>query len=94
MDYAKAGTIPVDTINVPAGPLPFPVTMIDELRKLGLVVEADNGVVVLRSDTIVAAAGVPLTPEQARLLMKLDKRILNFKIDLVGEWSGDNYTEL
>jgi mRNA turnover protein 4 len=95
MDFAKAGAVPDETISVPAGPLSsFPVTMIDELRKLGLVVEADNGAVVLRSDTIVASAGVPLTPEQARLLMKLDMKIVNFKICLIGEWAGESFTAL
>ena len=68
--------------------------MIDELRKLGLIVEVEDGCLVLRSSVTVCAKDVPLTPEQARLLVKLDSKIINFKINLEAMWTNNTFKEL
>lgn len=92
-EFAKAGTVPTETITLQPGPLEFPVSMAEELRKLGLVVEVVDTTLVLRNAFTVATEGSPLTPEQARLLVKLDRKIIDFKIELVSSWSDGKFTE-
>ena len=93
-DYAKAGAIPSKDIILPAGELNFPGSMLDQLRKLGLTVELDNGKISLKSMFIVAANGEPLTPEQAKLLVHMKQPLIAFKINLVSSWCDGNFTEL
>lgn len=94
LDYAKAGTIANEDFVLEPGPLTFPVSMIDELRKLGMVVEADNGTVQLRSKVVVQSSGAAITPEQAKILVKLEKRTVTMKIALVAEWADESFTEM
>jgi hypothetical protein len=68
--------------------------MLDELRKLGMIVEVENGKVVLREPMKVAEEGVPITPEQARILVKLDRKIINFTITLLCKWEDGEFEEL
>lgn len=93
-EFAKAGAVPEETVVMEAGPTPFPVSMVDELRKLGLVVEVEDTTVVLRQSHTVATAGVPITPDQAKLLVKMERRIVNFKINLISCWADGKFTEL
>ena len=48
----EIGAVLSKDIVIPPGPLPnataFPSTMLDQFRKLGLVVEMDDGVITLR----------------------------------------------
>jgi hypothetical protein len=67
--------------------------MLDELRKLGMVVEVDHGKTMLREPCAVATAGVPLTPEQARILVKLDRKTINFTINMLCKWEDGEYEE-
>jgi Insertion domain in 60S ribosomal protein L10P len=57
--------------------------MMEQLRKLGLVVEMNNGQLELRTAFIAAKQGEPLTPEQATLLKHLDMPISKFKVDII-----------
>jgi mRNA turnover protein 4 len=41
-DYAKAGMVPQKDVLLKPGKLSFPVGMLDQLRKLGMVVEVDD----------------------------------------------------
>lgn len=94
-EYAKAGALPLETVNLKAGEiLPFQVSMLDQLRGLGLVVEVDDGKIVLRNDFVAAKKNVELTPEQAKLLVHLQKPLIKFKIHLVSHWSNGSYEEL
>lgn len=94
-DFAKAGTLPDETIIIPPGPLPkkFPVSMMDELRKLGMVVEVENAQLALRTPFTAATSGQPLTPEQAKVLTKLDMKIVDFKIKLEAMWANNDFIE-
>mmetsp|Transcript_3062 Transcript_3062/g.4771 ORF Transcript_3062/g.4771 Transcript_3062/m.4771 type:complete len:216 (+) Transcript_3062:81-728(+) len=92
-DYAKAGCIPEEEITFAPGKLEFPTTMLDELRKLGMVVEVDHGTVVLRNSITVATPGIPLTPEQAKILVKFERKIVDFKVWIECAWSDGEYTE-
>ncbi len=68
--------------------------MLDELRKLGLIVEVDHGKIVLREPYTAATAFEPLTPEQARVLVKLDRTIIAFTINLLAKWENGQFQEL
>lgn len=92
-EFANAGFIPENTVAVEEGPLPFPVSMMPELRKLGMVVEVEDGKLVLRQPMTVAVEGVPLTPEQARILTKLDIKLVDFKINLLCRWENGSFSE-
>jgi len=93
-DYAKAGAVPSENIMLSVGELSFPSAMIDQLRKLGLVAEIDNGKVMLREEFAVATKGVPLTPEQCKLLTHMKMPLIKFKIDLVSSWHDGEFSEL
>ncbi len=93
-DFAKAGAIPTEDLELAAGPLAFPASMIDQLRKLGLVLEIDNGELALRDSYVVTQAGVPINPEQAKLLHHLNKPIVEFKINLQCVWTSGKFEEL
>lgn len=118
-DFAKSGTIPTEDLTLQPQPFPqFPVTMLNELRKLGMAVEIEDAVVILRWVTFlkifririlqsllcdmdrepfaVMTTGIPLTPEQARVLVKLDRPTISFRIKLVSLWTrkGCKFVEL
>ncbi len=42
-DFARGGMDAEEDVVIPAGPLPFQHTMVDQLRKLGLPVMLKNG---------------------------------------------------
>ena len=92
-DFAKAGAIPKKDIVLPAGDLEFPGSMLDQLRKLGLTVELDNGKISLKSMFIVASKGEPLTPEQAKLLVHMNIPLISFKINVAGSWCDGAFEE-
>ncbi len=94
LDYAKAGAIPNENIVLNVGELTFPPTMLDQLRKLGLTVEIDNGKVLLREEFVAAAKGVPLAPEQCKLLVHMKMPLVRTKIDLVSSWHDGEFAEL
>mmetsp|Transcript_41150 Transcript_41150/g.42047 ORF Transcript_41150/g.42047 Transcript_41150/m.42047 type:complete len:216 (-) Transcript_41150:62-709(-) len=94
LEYAKAGVIPEETINIPEGPLDFPVSMLDQFRKLGLVVEIEESKVILQNSFTVATAGVPLSPEQAKMLVHLKQPIEKFRLQLECYWSEGEFEEL
>lgn len=68
--------------------------MLDELRKLGMIVEVEDGKVVLRQSIDIATSGVPLTPEQARLLVKFERPIIRFSIKILCKWENGKFKEL
>ena len=93
-EYAKAGAVLEEDVILPPGPLTFPATMLDQLRKLGLVVEIDDSVIHLREPFTAASAGVALTPEQAKMLAHLEMRTVNFSIKMLCYWFDGTYEEL
>jgi len=93
-DFAKAGVVPKDSIVMKPGPLAFPVDMMDQLRKLGLVVEVVSGTVVLKNTFQVAKKGVALTPEQAKVLVHMGKKICVFKVTITAAWMDGEFEEL
>jgi mRNA turnover protein 4 len=88
-DYARAGFVPTETLTVPAGRLSteaFPHTQAETLRKLGVQVRLDKGVIVVTQDAVLCTEGVPITPEQGRLLKLFGHRLAVFSVSLVSVW--------
>ncbi len=93
-EFAKAGAILEEDIVIPPGELTFPVSMLDELRRLGMIVEVEDSKVVLREAYTAATKGVPLSPEQAKILVKFDRKTINFTIRLECKWENGKFDEL
>lgn len=79
-EYAKAGTIATEDIALEEGKLPFPISMMEQLRKLGLVVEVKKDTLELKNRFVCATKGVELTPEQAKVLVHINQPLIKFKI--------------
>jgi mRNA turnover protein 4 len=92
-EFAKAGTVAEESIVLNPGSLDFNPSKMEHLRKLGLAVEIVNGSLELKSSFVVAKAGAPLTPEQAKMLVHLNNPIINFKIEVLSFWSNGKIEE-
>lgn len=66
----------------------------DHLRKLGLVLEIEDGKVFLRSPFTTATEGEPLTAEQAKVLAHIKKPMSVFSVGVVCYWSKGKFEEL
>ena len=86
--------MPAQDISLNVGELEFPASMLDQLRKLGLTVELDDGKIMLKSQFTVASNGVALSPEQAKLLVHMKIPLVRFKIDLLCAWHDGEFQEL
>lgn len=94
-EFAKGGHISPTTIVLNPGPLEgYPVMMLDHFRKLGLIVEVENGKIMLREPFTAAQEGEPLSHEQCKLLEKLDAKLVNFTIHVDSYWSDGEFTPL
>jgi hypothetical protein len=51
-----------------------------------MVVEIDNGAIHLREQYVAAQKGIPMTPEQAKSLVHMDKKLIEFRIRLLCHW--------
>lgn len=71
-EFPTAGFVPAETITVPEGPLgpEFIHSMEPMLRKLGMPVLLQKGVIMVLSEYKLCKAGKPITPEQSRLLVR------------------------
>jgi hypothetical protein len=67
---------------------------VDHLRKLGLVLEIEDGHVFLRTQFLAAQEGAPLTAEQAKVLVHIKRPLSQFRLSLVCYWSDGHYEEL
>lgn len=82
LDYARGGAVVDEAIVMtPEAFAEFNMTytMLEPLKKLGLNVRLDHGVLVLDEPYTVCNAGDTLTPEQARLLVRV-QHILVFAL--------------
>lgn len=95
-DFAKAGFVPDRDIVLNPGPLPtdFGSSMLDQLRKLGMVVEVDDSKVILRNTFHAAVKDSPLTPEQSKVLTHLNIKLATFSIQMLCYWSDGTFEEL
>lgn len=71
-DFARSGATAVDTVELEEGPLEqFAHSLEPHLRSLGMPTALKKGVVTLIKDYTVCKAGQVLTPEQARILVRV-----------------------
>jgi mRNA turnover protein 4 len=68
-DFANSGFVAQQTITLPEGPTDWPVSMMDQLRKLGLMAEVQDSQLWLRKAFDMCREGQAITPEQAKLLV-------------------------
>ncbi len=72
VDYARSGFKATENVSIPEGPLTnFVGSMVEGLRKLGLPVELQNGVIHVLHNYTICKEGDVLTPEQAKLLVRI-----------------------
>ncbi|XP_077296271.1 ribosomal protein LP0-like [Arctopsyche grandis] len=89
-DYARAGFVATQSVTLPEGPLEdFPHSIEPHLRQLGLPTSLQRGIVTLLKSHEVCKKGQPLTPEQARILKLLDKKMAVFKLTVKCYWTKD-----
>lgn len=94
-DFARGGFVPEASVRVEAGRLEsLPHTMLDQLRKLGMPVRLDKGVLVLPQPYSLCTAGKAITPEQGRLLKYFGHKLAVFRIELVSLVKGGVYKAL
>ncbi|KAJ6727708.1 RIBOSOME ASSEMBLY FACTOR MRT4 [Salix koriyanagi] len=61
------------------------------LRKQGLPVRLNKGVIELVSDFVVCEEGKPLSPESARILRLLGTKMATFRLHLICRWSPEDF---
>lgn len=94
-DYPRSGFVATEEVTIKEGPLPqFIGSMIESLRGLGLPVDLKKGSIVLTRDYTVCKAGQTLTPEQAKLLQHFDRKMAEFRLEMLSVWSGGKYERL
>ncbi|KAJ4717004.1 Ribosome assembly factor mrt4 [Melia azedarach] len=91
-DFARTGSIATEKVELPEGPLEqFTHEMEPFLRKQGMPVRLNKGVVELISDFVVCEEGKPLSPESARILRLLGIKMATFKLHLICRWSPEDF---
>ncbi|KAL4317899.1 hypothetical protein GQ457_18G019410 [Hibiscus cannabinus] len=91
-DFARTGSIATEKVELPEGPLDqFTHEMEPFLRKQGMPVRLNKGVVELVSDFVVCEEGKPLSPESARILRLLGIKMATFRLNLICRWSPEDF---
>ncbi|XP_062203114.1 uncharacterized protein LOC133905366 [Phragmites australis] len=91
-DFARTGSTATETVELKEGPMEhFTHEMEPFLRKQGLPVRLNKGVVELIADHVVCEEGKPLSPEAAQTLRLLGIQMATFRIYLVCRWSADDF---
>lgn len=91
-DFARTGSMATEKVELPEGPLEqFTHEMEPYLRKQGMPVRLNKGVVELVSDFVVCEEGKPLSPESARILRLLGFKMATFKLHLICRWSAEDF---
>ncbi|KRW99699.1 hypothetical protein PPERSA_03500 [Pseudocohnilembus persalinus] len=91
-EYAKAGAIADKTIILNKGSdvfSKFSHSIEPYLRKLGLTTSLYMGEIQLNGDFVLAQNGVPLNPEQCKILKLLKIKMGQFKITMVAQWKNN-----
>lgn len=94
-DFAQGGDVAKEDISLEEGHVfTGPTSMVDQLRTLGAVCDVDNGKIVLQSEYQAAEKGKRLSPEQAKMLVHLGKKLAMFTLTPEAFWSDGAYEEL
>ncbi|KAL8132339.1 uncharacterized protein LOC141712005 [Apium graveolens] len=91
-DFARTGSVATETVDLKEGPLEqFTHEMEPFLRKQGMPVRLNKGVVELVSDFVVCEEGKPISPEASRILRLLGIKMATFKLHLICRWSPEDF---
>lgn len=91
-DFARAGNVATEKVELKEGPLEqFTHEMEPFLRKLGIPVRLNRGVIELISDYTICEEGQHLSPESARSLRLLGIEMATIRLCLVCRWSPDDF---
>ncbi|XP_009791062.1 uncharacterized protein LOC107773865 [Nicotiana tabacum] len=91
-DFARTGSAATEKVELQEGPLDqFTHEMEPFLRKQGMPVRLNKGVVELVSDFVVCEEGKPLSPEAARILRLLGIKMATFRLNLICRWTPDEF---
>ncbi|OAY39900.1 mRNA turnover protein 4 homolog [Manihot esculenta] len=91
-DFARTGSIATEKMELKEGPLEqFTHEMEPFLRKQGMPVRLNKGVVELVSDFVVCEEGKHLSPESARILRLLGIKMATFRLHLICRWSPEDF---
>lgn len=91
-DFGKTGSVATETVELNEGPLEqFSHDMEPFLRKQGLPVRLNRGVVELIADYTVCKEGDHLSPEASRVLRLLGIQMAAFRMQLICRWSPDGF---
>ncbi|XP_050272630.1 uncharacterized protein LOC126715855 [Quercus robur] len=91
-DFARTGSTATEKVELKEGPLEqFTHEMEPFLRKQGMPVRLNKGVVELLSDFVVCEEGKPLSPESARILRLLGTQMATFRLHLICRWSPEEF---
>ncbi|KAL0293744.1 UNVERIFIED_CONTAM: turnover protein 4 [Sesamum calycinum] len=91
-DFARTGSTAIEKVELKAGPLDqFTHEMEPFLRKQGMPVRLNKGIVELVSDFVVCEEGKALSPESARILRLLGIKMATFKLHLISRWSSEDF---
>ncbi|XP_068669198.1 uncharacterized protein [Aristolochia californica] len=91
-DFARTGSIAVEKVELNEGPLDqFTHEMEPFLRKQGMPVRLNKGVVELVADFVVCKEGKPISPESARILRLLGIKMATFRLHLICRWRAEDF---
>lgn len=92
LDYARTGSIATETVELDEGPLEqFTHDQEPFLRKQGMPVRLNRGVVELIADYTVCTKGEPVSPEASRILRLLGVQLAAFRMRLVAHWTPQSF---
>jgi mRNA turnover protein 4 len=97
-DYARAGSVSPETVIISLEQLSqFPVSMMEQFRKLGMPVDIINGKVVLTGkaqEYRLCKEGEILSAEKCKLLCHFEKKLAKFRVQLMAHWCGGEFEPL
>ncbi|KAF5206571.1 Ribosome assembly factor mrt4 [Thalictrum thalictroides] len=91
-DFARTGSTATEKVELKEGPLDqFTHEMEPFLRKQGMPVRLNKGVVELVSDFVVCEEGKAISPEASRILRLLGVQMATFRLHLISRWSPEDF---
>ncbi|GLJ38588.1 hypothetical protein SUGI_0786760 [Cryptomeria japonica] len=86
-DFARTGTPATETVELKEGPLEqFTHEMEPFLRKQGMPVRLNKGVIELVADYVICREGEPISPEASRILRLIGVQMAAFRLYLICRW--------
>jgi len=97
-DFARAGSeASGEAVVTPEMLKPFPSSMMEPFRKLGMPVELKKGVIVFREGIDshrICKKGETLSAEKCKLLVHFGLKLSNFQVSLEARWSDGEFEPL